>query len=496
MTTLIKNATYLAGDYSGWREGDILICEGKIAALGTMEAGRLSDCEVIDARSKLVIPGLINAHAHSYTGYLKGTIDNVPLDIYMLYAIAGGSFRSPREIYVSTMVEALQMMKTGTTAVLDHFSQRPVQAMEGLDAAAQAFTDAGMRANIATMFADLSFFDTVPMQPGELPAELAPGAGKPASQTPEDYIAVTEAAFRKYNTADSLIRVTLGTDGPQRCSRRLLELTRDLEEKTHMGWHTHVLEAKTQAIVSHSLYGMGLIEYMDRIGMINERTSLVHYIWVSEKERQIVRERGATVVHCPSSALHLGSGIAPVDKMLEEGMHVALGTDGGNCGNLSMFERIRLAAMLHDVGQPDYEKWISAQQALRLDYEGGARAMMLQDRIGRIKPGMEADLAVIDINNILWQPVGNPTRQLVYGESGSNVETLFVSGRKVIDHGKSTLVNEEEIIAEAREIAARLKKDGAGAMQMVEKQVPYFRQMYMREIRRDIGMNRFARPLD
>ena len=175
---------------------------------------------------------------------------------------------------------------------------------------------------------------------------------------------------------------------------------------------------------------------------------------------------------------------------------MALGTDGGNCGNLSMFERIRLAAMLHDVGQPDYEKWISAQQALRLDYEGGARAMMLQDRIGRIKPGMEADLAIIDINNILWQPVGNLTRQLVYGESGSNVETLFVSGRKVIDHGRSTMVDEEEIIAEAREIAARLKQDGAGAMQMVEKQVPYFRQMYMREIRQDVGMNRFARPLD
>ena len=139
MTTLLKNAKYLLPDCVSWGEGDILLAGGRIAAMGALPQGAEAD-EVIDARGKLVIPGFINAHAHSYTGYLKGSIDCMPLDIYMLHAIAGGSSRSAREIYVSTMVEALEMLKSGTTSVVDHFSERPSLTTEGLRSAADAST--------------------------------------------------------------------------------------------------------------------------------------------------------------------------------------------------------------------------------------------------------------------------------------------------------------------------------------------------------------------
>lgn len=493
IATLITNIKYLLPDCQNWVIGDILVEDGKFSALGTIDKeGRRFD-EIIDGANKLVIPGLINAHAHSYTGYLKGSIDNVPLDIYMLFAIAGGSFRTPREIYISTMIEALQMLKNGTTYVTDHFSERPMQTAQGLDAAAKAFSDLGMKATIAPMFADKSFFDTVPMEQGELPDTLR-GSSSGRAQTPEEYIDLVEYSIKKYNHEDSMIQITLGTDGAQRCSQKLLELTGQLEEKYKAGWHTHVLEAKTQAIVSQKQYGTGLISYMNSLGLLNSRTSLVHYIWASEEEQQLVSDKGCSVIHCPSSALHLGSGIAPIDKIIHLNS-VAIGTDGGNCGNLSMLEKIKMTALLHKPAQPDFTKWISASDALRMCYQGGAKAVHQQNHIGAVQLGFDADFALIDINNVLWQPAAHLTEQLVYGEHGNHVDTVFIKGKKVLENGKSLLVNKQEIIEEAKELYKKITRDTAGAMKLVHKQIPVFQKMYQREIQRDIGYNRFIRPL-
>ncbi|SDK94624.1 amidohydrolase family protein [Natronincola ferrireducens] len=494
MVTLLKNGKFLNLKEENWIQGDILIKDGKIADMGNIDTCNLEINETIDVSNKLIIPGLINAHVHTYAGFLKGTIDSVPLDIYMLLAMAGGSFRSPREIYVSTMIDAIQMLKTGTTSAIDHFSQRPIQAIEGIDAAAQAFIDVGMRATIAPMYSDLSFFETVPLEIGELPQELK-GKAKGPIQTPKEYAELCREAIEKWHGKDGLIRIMLGTDGPQRCSRELLDFTKGLEEQYKIGWHTHVLEAKTQAIMSHRLYGKGLIEYMDELGLINERTSLVHFIWVSEKEIDIVKDRGANVVHCPSTALHLGSGITPVDQFIQKGLNVAIGTDGGNCGNLSMFEKIRLAALLHKVGQPNYDHWITAIDALKMNLNNGARAMMQRDEIGSIQVGKEADLAILDTTSMLWQPINNITHQLVYGESGSSVEMVFVKGKKVIENGKAVFVNEEDIISEAREAVERLQWDNKEAFELARRQMPYLKKMYLRTVKEDVGFNRFTRPL-
>lgn len=490
MSILLKNALYLTPDCETWAAADIYIEGEKIAAIGGACADYSPD-EVIDCTGKAVIPGLINAHAHSYTGYLKGSIDNVPLDIYMLYAIAGGSSRSAREIYISTLVEALQMLKKGTTAVIDHFSQRPSISVDGLDAASAAFKKLGIRARVATMFADKGFFDTLPLLPGELPSELLPkGGGKP--QSIDEYIAVVESAYLKYRE-DPLIDVILGTDGPQRCSDELLLKHAQLESKYKMGWETHILESKTQAVVSNNFYGKGLLEHMEELGVLNGRTALVHHVWVSDKEIDCVQRAGATVVHCPSSNLHLGSGIAPIDIYKRRGINVALGSDGGNCGSLGMLEQIKLAALLHNVSDVDYENWFSASDALKLDYCGGAK--LFDKPIGHICEGACADICIIDIDNITWQPVNDMTRQLVYYENGSNVDTVIIAGQKVLEHGKSVLIDEDVLIAEAKELCEKLRRDCADAMARVEQQKSYMRGMYLREIRRDVGFNRFSRDI-
>lgn len=487
MKTLITNATYLSKDYS-FKKGNILIEDGEIAQLNSQE---VEADEIIDAANQIVIPGLINAHSHSYTSYLKGTIDNVPLDIYMLHAFAGNTVRSPREIYVSTILEGLQLLKFGVTSTFDHFMMRPKVSSEGMDAAAKAYTDCGIKANIAPQYSDLPFTDTVPFEEDELPKEFQ---SMPSPMSHEEYFEILKEAMGNHN-GKGKVNFVLGVDGPQRCSHELMVKTAQFIKDFDCGWHTHILETKTQAIASNRRYGKGLIEYIDDLGLLTDKTTFVHYIWVTDIEKELVRKNGVNIVHCPSSSLHLGSGVAPIDQLIKEGNHVAIGTDGGNSGNLNLLEKIRLTAGLHNLGQPDYDDWISAKKALQMTYEGGSRVMM-NKHIGVIDEGYAADLVFIDINNTLWQPIRNIITQLVYMETGQNIVRVMVDGVTVVKNGKSLVVDEQALIKEAIEISEKLSATTKDAFVRLEQQHPFFRKMYLREIRKDIGMNRFIRHVE
>lgn len=487
MKTLITNATYLSKDYT-WENGNILIENSKIVGLNS---GIDSTDELIDARGQIIIPGLINAHSHSYTSYLKGTIDNVPLDIYMLHAFAGNTVRNPREIYVSTQLEGLQLLKFGVTSTFDHFMMRPKATLEGMDSAASAYTDCGIKANIAPQYSDLPFTDTVPFEENELPSEFH---SLPSSMSPEEYFDLMKNIMEKHN-GKGKVNFVVGVDGPQRCSDELMKMTAKFVQEHDCGWHTHILETKTQAIASYNRYGKGLIEYIDDLGLLNPKTSFVHYIWVTDIERELVRKNQVNIVHCPSSSLHLGSGVAPVDQLVKEGNKVAIGTDGGNSGNLNMLEKIRLTADLHNLAQPDYDYWLSAKQSLQMCYDNGSRVMMRND-IGKIDVGYAADLVFINTNNILWQPIRDITTQLVYMETGQNIVRVMVDGVTVVKDGKSVLVDEQSLISEAMEISEKLSSTTKEAFIRLEQQHPYFRNMYLREIKKDIGMNRFIRPVE
>ena len=487
MNKFITNATYLSKDYT-WEKGNILIRDGKIASLN---AEISNEFEVIDAQGQIIIPGLINAHSHSYTSYLKGTIDNVPLDIYMLHAFAGNTVRNPREIYVSTQLEGLQLLKFGVTSTFDHFMMRPKPTLEGMSAAADAYNDCGIKANIAPQYSDLPFTDTVPFEENELPPEFH---SLPSSMSHDEYFSLMSSVIKKHN-GKGKINFVVGVDGPQRCSHELMQMTADFVKEHDCGWHTHVLETKTQAIASYNRYGKGLIEYIDDLGLLNPKTSFVHYIWVTDIEKELVRKNQVNIVHCPSSSLHLGSGVAPVDQLVKDGNKVAIGTDGGNSGNLNMLEKIRLTADLHNLAQPDYDNWLSAKQSLQMCYENGSRVMMRKD-IGIIDVGYAADLVFIDTNNILWQPVRNIMTQLVYMETGQNIVRVMVDGETVIKDGKSVWVDEQSLINEAMIISDKLSASTKEAFARLELQHPYFRNMYLREIKKDIGMNRFIRPVE
>jgi len=474
--------------------GEIWIRDDLIAALGrTGDVARPKnaiDVEETDVSGRLIIPGLINGHSHSYAALLKGSVDTQPLDIYMLNVIAKNSNRTPREVYVSTLVDCITMIRTGTTGVIDHFSHRPALTDEALEAAMQAFHDSGMRAAVAPMFADLPYVETIPLNPDALPDDIRKTYSDMSRPDIGAYFDVLENALDGLDQFDGRVGLLLGIDGPQRCSEELLDAASTFQNKHRLGLHTHMLETKTQAVMAGD---KGLVrDLLDR-GILNNKSTLVHFIWCDDDDIAAAKEADATLVHCPTSTVLVGSGISPVLRLRSQGLPIAIGTDGANCGPVCLFEKIRLATLLQHVTEPDFESWLTSEEMFRMAMEGGARALGRSGEIGVLRAGAKADLAVVDPSSHWHRPLGDPWNHIVYYESGVGVEQVYADGQLLLDSGKLVTIDEAAILAEAEEIIGRQQQDRQEADSFVARQYPAFRDMVVETLRREDPVDRLVR---
>ena len=494
--TAIRGATVLPFDGSDRviENGEVWFRDGEIRAVcdaGGFDAPPGANVTTVDAAGRIVMPGLINAHSHSYTALLKGTVDAVPLDLYMIRAIAGGSDRTPREIFVSAQVDCITLLKSGVTSVIDHYSERPQTTEEGLEAVAAGYREAGLRARIAPMFADLPYLDTVPIDAGVLPDDLRafyegmipPDAGA--------YFATIDAALSTLDTGSGRIGLLLGVDGPQRCSDALIEMTADARKRTGLGLHTHMLEAKTQAAMRRA--GEGFVAKLARLGIVDEKSSFAHFVWSTDDDIAAAREAGLTVVHPAPSNMMLGSGVCPMLRLVETGIPVAFGSDGTNCSPAGLLETIRVAAYLSRLTEPDPDKWIDAPGMLALSMQGGARAMGEPGRIGTLAPGARADILVVDTRSHWHMPMGDPWRHVLFYEQGAGTEHVWVDGRQVVRDGEVLTIDEDAILAEASEIAARYAERLGGREDFIARHHAPFRDMLLDAHASDIGIERLIR---
>jgi len=224
-----------------------LVIEGdKIERITNKIGEKEKFSKVINAQGCLLIPGLINSHNHSYGNLLKGTTENTPLEIWKMDAIAGGANRSSREIYISTLLGCIEMIKSGTTTVLDHLSLNE----EGLRAALKAYEDIGMRAAVTPMFDDKPYYETLIYASEIFPEELKSKANLLPKPSVPELINTCKNLIRDFGNKESRLSIMLGPSAPQRCSTKLLEKVIELAEEKNVGLHTHLLETKTQAVTS------------------------------------------------------------------------------------------------------------------------------------------------------------------------------------------------------------------------------------------------------
>jgi cytosine/adenosine deaminase-related metal-dependent hydrolase len=457
---LIENAAILALDEAGRfiERGSILIEENTIAVVG--DAPAKAQSRKIDGSGFLAAPGLVNAHTHTPGALSAGTQDSASHPAFMWLNQADTSNRTPREVYVSAMLNAVQMLRGGITTAIDHF---PAQNFGPEDVAAvvEAYRDSGMRMVLGLRLFDGDFVDIFPSDkpvPGDLAADLkrlAPLPPKPLKETR----ALVEQSVERYHDPERRVSVFPSPTNPVRCSDELLVMCRDIAGRHDLGIHTHLLESKVQAVAAQNRYGCSMVQHLEKLGLLSPRLSCAHTIWIEQEDIERLAKHGVVVVHNPESNLKLGTGVAPIAQMLASGVTVALGTDGSVTNdNLVLHEAIRLAAILGRTSERDRRRWVSAQQALAMATSGGAKAVQLAHRIGRIAPGYRADIVLYDLDTPAWTPLNDPVHQMVFAETGSSVDTVIVDGKVLVERGEITAFDAAAIIAEAKPMLRAIRE--------------------------------------
>lgn len=444
------------------RRVDIDIVGDRISAVVPAGTAEGAATRVLDGARHLAVPGFVNGHHHSHENFQKGRFESLPLELWMnLVRPMTPVPVTPEQVYLRTMVGAIEALRSGTTTIVDDLNVSPQLDPAHVEAAFRAYEDAGLRAHVGITLFDRPFFRGVPYVedhfPPELLAELEGVRPTPADEVLD--FAEHLAATRHHR--DHRVAYVAAPSAPQRCTEGFLRRVRDMADRHAVPVIIHVQETRMQVVTGFEFYGSTMIAYLSRIGFLKPATSIIHGVWVSPDELDLIAASGASVQHNPNSNLKLGSGLMPMREMLKRGINVSLGTDG--CGSIESVDMLRVLAntgLLHSLHDADHRTWVTSAEAFRAATEGGADALG-RPELGRIAPGAKADIALYDTRSIAFAPLNAPLRQLALAETGRALTHLIVDGRIVVEDGRLTRIDEaaliERIQAAARELAPAIE---------------------------------------
>lgn len=432
-------------------EMDVLTKGGYIERVGpSLEVPR-SEVRIVDARRSVVLPGLVNAHTHSYGTLCRQVKPWLPLEPWMMYAWAFTTSRSREAIYVSAMLQAVEAIRTGTTTLLDQLGGD----VSSNEAAMTAYEDSGLRTSLAPMISDLPLPDTVAIPAADWRTDTL---REHVALRPPPFDVAIDATLdlrAKWLSRSDRVSVILGPSAPQRCSPAMLERCAEVSADMNIPMHMHLLETRAQALMPPYGGHESWIDYLSSIEMLSERLSLAHAIWISPDEIAKLARADVTLVHNPHSNLQIGSGIADLGSWREAGVHIGLGTDGSNCGgSLDMLESIRLAAILHRPACADPKGWESSWSALALSISGGAGALGLES--GALRPGARADVSVFGLVGTAFASGEDPIDSLVLSSYKHEAQTTVVDGVVVFDRGVVETTDEAALLDEAADMHKHL----------------------------------------
>ena len=458
MNLLIENCAVLdAAAPWGYRAGQhVAIDSQRIASVADARPPGPFD-RVLDGRRRLVIPGLINAHTHSPENYIRATDDRLPLEPWLVNLVwATGEF-SRRDHYLAAMLGVIEMLRSGTTGVLDHLTFAPVPSLDAVDGAMSAYRDSGIRAGVAPLFSNIAL-DTADGQArghgtaDTVFARLHDRQG--ADESGDDIFGFLEEVFRRWHGAeDGRLRCWVGPSGVQWVSLDWMHRCQDFVRRHDSGIHIHLMETRVQDHVARQAFGgQTAVARLAAEKLLAPNVSLPHSVWLTDRDVDRIAEAGAVPVHNPAANLRLGSGLAPIHRMLASGVSVGLGADGSKSSDhQNMFAHLHLAALIHNLSHPEPDRWLSTRQAVGMATEGGAAALMLRGELGRVAPGYLADLTLLDLDRPSMTPFNDAFHHLASTELGAAVDTVIIDGRIVLEAGKILMFDEAAILAEVRE---------------------------------------------
>lgn len=460
---------------------DLFVRDGRIARI--LPAGSAPpEGAVIDGRQRLAAPGLVNGHHHSHEHFHKGRYDRLPLELWMNFVRPMRPLElTPRDVYLRTMIGAIQALRSGTTCLMDDMNASPVLHRDHVEAAYQAYEDIGIRALMGMTLFDKPFFESVPYVEDEFPPELLARLRGTQATPPAEMLAYARELARSRHPREHRVGYLATPSAPQRCTEGFLREVRAFADEYDLPTVIHVQETRMQVVTGQLFYGSTMVEYLDRIGFLKPATSLIHAVWLTPDEIATIARSGASVQHNPNSNFKLGSGLAPLRALLDAGVNVSLGTDG--CGSIETLDMLRVVAntaLVHKLRGDDHTRWIGAEEAWHAGTVGGARALGMGDRLGTLEVGCEADFVLYRLDGIAFTPLNDPLRQLVYAETGSAIDSVFVAGEPVVRGGELAKVNEAALNDEIAEAADRIRPQIAASEAMVGEMSAAYARIHAR----------------
>jgi len=422
MNILIKDILTVLPD--GVKTCCVYVSNGIIKSVTTEPEDFVID-KTIFGNGKMLIPGLINAHTHAPMTILRNCADDLLFNEWLFERIFPLEAKlTEDDIYWGTMLANIEMIQTGTTSFIDMYDY--------MDAMVRAVDETGMRAVLSR---------------GLLGNADDPEAGEARIKAAVD-------AFEKHKK-HSRISFKMAPHSPYTCDESYQRIVAEEAKRLGLPIKTHLSEGLVEIETIREQYGCSPVELMDRTGLLTDTTIAAHCVQVSDSDISILAERGVTVVTNPVSNLKLANGVAPVPKMLKAGVKVALGTDGASSNNtLNMFRELTMLSIIHKGFNHDALA-VTASEGFAIATKGGAAAMGRSD-LGEIKPGNIADLVILDLDRPNMQPVNNPISALAYSTNGSEVETVIVDGRILMENREFLTIDTNRVYHEVSKICERI----------------------------------------
>ena len=450
-------------------EADVLVRGDTVMAVGRPGLMAPADAAVVDAKDRLLIPGLVNAHTHGHGSLGKGLGDKWSLEL-LLNAnpwVSGGFTLEDK--YISALLNAAEMVLKGCTSAYDVYFEFPRPTLEGLSAAGRAYSEVGVRVVLAPMMADTTLYDAIPGLLAALPEPYRSHAEGLRTATADEHIRACRSLLRDWPFERSRVRPALGPTIPLHCSDEFITGCRDLALDFGVGVHMHLAESKVQAVSGLRRYGKTLAHHLDDCGLLGPGFTGAHGVWLDEDDLKLMRDRGASIAHNPGSNLRLGSGVAPARRMLDHGLAVGIGTDGSaSSDNQNMFEAMRMAAFVSRIVTPEPGEWLGAWEVLALATDGSARVLGMENDIGRIAPGYKADIAFLDLRNVNFIPLNDVANQIVNCEDSSAVDSVMIGGRMVLENRRFLTLDYEKLRRDAQAAAERLSRGNRETRQRLD----------------------------
>jgi 5-methylthioadenosine/S-adenosylhomocysteine deaminase len=412
--------------------GSVAIAGNTIAGVGEPQqiAGQFQGRDTIDARGRVIMPGLINTHTHAPMVLFRGLADDLVLMEWLQKYIfpAEAKTVSPAFVRTGTRLAALEMIRSGTTAYVDmYYFEEEV---------ARATKEAGLRGVLGQTIIQFPV---------------------PDAKTPAEGIARTEAFIKRFRT-DELIVPAIAPHSVYTLDEATLVKTRDVAIEYGVPLVIHLGETEDEIRMSLEQHKLRPVALLDKLAFWKPRIIAAHGVWMTDEEIALLKKNNVGVAHNPESNMKLASGTAPVVDYLKAGVALGLGTDGAASNNdLDMFEAMRQAAFLHKLVTRD-PRVVSAQTALEMATIGGARVIGREDRLGSIEAGKLADLLVVRMDSARQTPLYDPVSHLVYVTRGDDVETTIVNGKVLMRGGKVLTLDEPAVLADARRAADLVRR--------------------------------------